>query len=29
MRDLPEFAEVRAAWLDRAEEEIPMDAEPA
>jgi hypothetical protein len=27
MRELPEFAEVRAAWLNQPEEEIPVDIE--
>jgi len=27
MREHPDFAEVRAAWLNQAEEEIPVDAE--
>lgn len=27
MRELPEFAEVRAVWLNQPEEEIPVDIE--
>src|SRR6202166_4265121 len=27
MHELPEFAEVRAAWLNQPEEEIPVDIE--
>ena len=27
MRELPEFAELRAAWLNQPEEEIPVDIE--
>jgi hypothetical protein len=27
MRELPEFAELRAAWLNQPEEAIPVDIE--